>query len=190
MKVVAFDLDGTLLDSRLRHRVLLDDILKMEAIKIDTSDLIEFKRKGKNNVDFMISKGITRDKAIKIQEKWIAQIEDAKYLSLDSLYPQTKDLLAQYKNCELFLITARANKNATLKQISELGLLDYFKDIFVVSNKENVIRSKAEYLLKIKASLMIGDTEIDYFAAKEVGCAFQYAPFGFREKDFLLENSK
>ena len=67
--VVALDWDGTLCDSRERHKVVLDDILKDRNIRIDTSDLIEFKRSGKNNVAFLMSKGLSEEIAGQIQEK-------------------------------------------------------------------------------------------------------------------------
>ena len=54
--IVAFDFDGTLLDSRNRHVVVMRDVLSQFNTDLNIDDLIEFKSNGKNNIDFLISK--------------------------------------------------------------------------------------------------------------------------------------
>lgn len=52
---IAFDLDGTLLDSRKRHEIVMADVLKKYEIALDTSTLVTFKSDGKNNIDWLLA---------------------------------------------------------------------------------------------------------------------------------------
>lgn len=193
--VVAFDLDGTLLDSKARHKIVLDEILRELGIKLDTSDLIESKRSGKNNVDFLLARGISLQIAQKIQCIWIERIERDKYLAFDRLYPHTLQMLRHYaKNHLLILITARRRKNATLNQIKGLDLDKFFKKIFVVAQDSNVAQQKARILKQYGANLMIGDSEIDFEASNIANIAFRFAESGFRSvafmNDYIVKNAQ
>ncbi|MBE6449037.1 MAG: ATP-grasp domain-containing protein [Alphaproteobacteria bacterium] len=185
-QIVAFDFDGTLLDSRKRHSVLLNDILNEYNIKLDTSDLIEFKRNNKNNVDYLISKGINENLAKEIQTKWIDNIEKEEYLALDVLYPETIELLEKYSNeYDLILITARNNKVGLQKQIDKFDLRKYFKEIYVVNSGKNTIEDKAEVLNKKNVVEFIGDTLSDKKAAEIAKIEFKHFNDGFHSKTIL-----
>ena len=54
-KLIVFDLDGTLLDSRKRHEIVMADVLKKYKIALDTSTLVTFKSDGKNNIDWLLA---------------------------------------------------------------------------------------------------------------------------------------
>lgn len=184
--VVAFDLDGTLLDSRKRHKIVLDDILKKYNIELDTSDLIEFKRNGKNNVNFLISKGLNEAKAKEIQQKWIENIENEEYLKLDILYSDTFEVLEQYsKDNDLILVTARNNKDGLQKQVRDLGIEKYFSTIKVVVPGKNVAHEKAQVLRDYSAILFIGDTLSDAQAARLTGIDFKFHENGFHAREVI-----
>ena len=184
--IVAFDLDGTLLDSRARHKIVLDEILREFGIKLDTSNLMKSKRSGKNNIEFLLSSGIDLQNAKAIQGKWIERIESDKYLAFDRLYPHTLQTLRHYgKNHSLVLITARRRKTATLNQIKELNLDKYFRKIFVVAPDSKLAQEKARILEQCGANLMIGDSEIDFEATRIANIAFRFAESGFRSVKFM-----
>ena len=185
-EVVVFDLDGTLLDSRKRHRVLLDKLLSDEGIEIDTSDLLRFKRNGKNNYDYLISKGIDKVLAEKIQASWISNIENKEYLKIDGLYSYSKNLLEEYSGYKLVLLTARSNKGNALEQIKELGLEKYFAEIIVVPNGKFVAEEKASVLKDKQAILMIGDTKSDFKATQIAGIKFKHMNEGFHEVKYVF----
>lgn len=183
---VAFDFDGTLLDSKKRHSVVLDDILKQYNINLDTSDLIEFKRGGKNNISYLMSKGIDENLSKEIQAKWIDNIEKEKYLEIDVLYEDAIENLEKYsKENDLILVTARNNEEGLQKQIDKFGLRKYFREIFIVESNKNTSNLKAEILEKENAILMIGDTESDYNASKIADVEFKFYNNGFRSNIFL-----
>ncbi|MBR3613685.1 MAG: HAD hydrolase-like protein, partial [Clostridia bacterium] len=177
---IAFDFDGTLLDSRNRHGIVLNDILNKFCINIDVSDLIEFKRNNKNNIDYLISKGVEENLAKEIQTKWIENIEQEKYLALDTLYCEAIKLLEKYsKENDLILVTARNNKVGLQNQIDKFNLRKYFKEIYVVNSGKNTSELKAEILKKENVTKFFGDTLSDKKAADLVGIEFIYCENGF-----------
>ena len=184
--IIAFDFDGTLLDSRKRHQLVLDDILKQFNISLDTADLIEYKRQGKNNVAYLISKGIDLKLANQIQTLWIENIEKENYLDCDILYPETIDLLEKYsKNNDLILITARNNKAGLYWQIDKLGLRKYFKKIDVVDSNSKTSEEKKKILKMHCVTTFIGDTLSDYNATKGLNIEFIHLDYGFCDKKII-----
>lgn len=186
--IVAYDLDGTLLDSRKRHSIVLNDILKSRGIELDLTNLIEFKRNGLNNVDFLISKGISSKEAQDIQKEWIKLIENEKYLNTDILYNFSIDLLKQDKNeYDLILITARNNTVTLNKQIDNLGLREYFKKVYIVSPEKNVSEQKSRILKQENAILMNGDTLSDKKAADMANIDFKHYDCGFNSAQYVFQ---
>ncbi len=185
-KIIAFDLDGTLLNSTQRHKIVLDNILKKHNKQIDLSGLIEHKRTGKNNVDYLVLHGLSIDEAKKIQQEWINNIEKTKYLKTDFLYPEMLDKIKILStNNELILITARNNKKSCEHQIKQLGLNEYFSQIFIVDTNNETCIKKANILKEMDADEMYGDTEIDKKASQIAGIKFIPVYHGFRNKEFL-----
>lgn len=186
--IVAFDFDGTLLDSRNRHTVVMRDVLNDFGINLNLDDLIEFKSFGKNNIDYLKTKGIDETTSQKVQKQWIANIESYEYLEKDILYDDAIFLLNKYsKNNELILITARANIDGLNKQIDKFDLRKYFKEIFVVNPGKTATEQKAEILKSQNAILMIGDTNSDANAAKIAGIKFVFHENGFHNKEIVKE---
>lgn len=184
MSVLAFDWDGTLLDSRSRHVVVMQDILKKYGIKLDTSDLIEYKRHGKNNLEYLISKGLSLELAKKIQHEWIQHIEDGKYLLTDVLYDDAKNTLEEMsKSYDLILITARNNEEGCRRQIKSFGMDVFFKQIFVVASNKDTAILKSSILMQNNAAIFIGDTASDAKAAKLAGIKFKFHENGFHSKE-------
>ena len=186
--IIAFDFDGTLLDSRKRHQVVLDDILKDFDIKTDTSDLIEFKRHGKNNIDYLISKGIEEKLASEIQTKWIENIEKEKYLAIDVLYPETIEIIEKHSSDnDLILVTARNNEKGLQNQIDKFNLRKFFKEIYVVNSGKNTCQLKAEILKSENVIKFFGDTLSDKKAADIAKIEFTHFDDGFHSKQIIGE---
>lgn len=185
---IAFDFDGTLLDSRNRHIVVMRDVLHDFDIKLDVNDLIEFKSTGKNNIDYLISKGVNENTATEIQKKWVENIERNKYLALDVLYDDAVDLLSKYsKENDLILITARSNVAGLNKQIDKFNLRKYFKEIFIVFPGKTATDAKAKTLKQQNAILMIGDTTSDARAACIAGTRFEFHENGFHNQKTVIK---
>ena len=182
------DLDGTLLDSSLRHKKVLDDVLSEFNINISTNNLIGFKKDGKNNVDFMLAQRINKDTALKIQKQWVLKIENNENLSKDRLFPDTLNFLsAAIQKYDLYLLTARTNKQAVLSQLTMLGITDFFSQIFIVEPGKNAALEKTKILASNNANIMIGDTETDYEAAAANNISFFAINRGFRSQKYWTD---
>lgn len=183
--VAAFDLDGTLLDSRNRHRFVLATVLKKYGILLDTSDLISFKRQGKNNIEWLESKGLSKELAKKIQQEWIGRIEYPEYLAMDRLYDEAEKLLREYDGYKRILITARSDEKAARDQIEALGLPSKFDGIFVVPSYASTSHLKANILRENHAMIFVGDTKVDAEAARLAHVKFRHIDHGFHAKEYI-----
>lgn len=179
-KVVAFDLDGTILDSRKRHEVLLQKLVSKHYGFLDTSDLISFKREGFSNIDYLLLKKIPEDVAKEIQKEWIELIETDEYLEMDTLYSDSLSILNKYsQDNDLILLTARKDSQRVFDQLKKFKIDKYFKEVCIVYPDNNVVEKKCMYLRKYCAQIMVGDTKVDYCAARSAGIEFIYRGDGF-----------
>lgn len=182
---IGFDLDGTLLDSRSRHEILMQDILNRRNIKVSAEGLVKFKSDGFNNLAWLKTKGIEDSIAMEINREWISKIESVEYLKYDCLYNDTKSKLEELSiNNSLYLVTARNNKGNLLQQLDDLGIKHYFEDICVVPSCKESAQYKAEYLKNNNITTFWGDTEVDKQAADLAGCNFHLCQSGFRSQSF------
>lgn len=178
---IAFDLDGTLLDSRKRHKIVMDDVLRESGILLDTTNLISYKADGHNNLEWLKKNGIAARVAENINKRWITLIEDECYLREDNLYEGVEKLLSELsKTNTLYLITARNNKKSAEQQITQLGIRKYFDDVYVVASSKQTSDDKAAILKHNSIDIFIGDTESDFKSAQLANCSFIATTFGFR----------
>jgi len=187
----AIDLDGTLLDSRQRHiLVLIDCIRQINATTYtldDLKDFIEYKSEGNTGLSYLKNKKIPNETAI--NSLWIRRIEYKKYLRFDKLYPEViSDLEKLSNHYNLFLLTARSNKSNLIWQLPELGIEDFFCDRIVVKNMGDVGLNKYHAIQSVPLDFVIGDTEVDYALAKYAKCNFFPLNYGFRSAQFWEKN--
>ena len=186
-KILGFDLDGTILNSFDRHTDVLSDALKKHNITLDLSDFIEYKRGGNSTYGYLISKNICEKSANEINEYWCSHIEDEKYLKTDFVYEDAKRKLAELlKGNELILITARNNRENCLKQLKNLGLTEYFSNIYIVKSDSKTFERKANILKEHGVFSYTGDTESDKKACDIAGVKFVPVFHGFRTEHFFL----
>lgn len=186
--LVAFDLDGTLLDSSKRHIEVLRDILSMIGVQISQKAInsyVYFKADGYTTKQFL-EKYLQDTKIInKINNKWISLIETPEYLNSDVLYPDSIRALKSFQNNghEMVLLTARQNNNFMLRQVHDLRLSEYFSEIICVSPL-NAFEEKTAALKKYQVNLMIGDSEVDWKSAIAAGVPYVLLNRGFRSRKF------
>jgi len=184
---VVLDLDGTLLDSRRRHVVVLTDCINQingaAYTPDDFHDFVSYKSEGNTGLSYLKDKKIPNEGAI--ISLWIQKIEHKKYLRLDRLYPNVlRDLEKMSERYDLFLLTARANKGNACWQISESGIEDFFSDMMVVKSTGNVGLNKYRAIQSIPLDFVIGDTETDLALANYSKCDFFPLNYGFRSAGY------
>lgn len=184
---IVIDLDGTLLNSQDRHLVLLEDLLKIENIKLDTSDYLSHKRNGMSTYNWLLTKGIENANALKISRDWKRLIESKEYLKYDKLYDGCANfLLSLSRNFSLILVTARSNEINVKQQLEYLGINGFFESVHVVSPYDGV-NCKTQIMSNLQPKYIIGDTETDLVAACSVGAVFLAFSHGFRSEEFLKQ---
>jgi len=186
-KNLVLDLDGTLLDSRRRHIVVLAECINKinhtTYTPDDFYDFVSYKSDGNTGLSYLKNKKIPNEEAI--ISRWMERIEYRKYLHLDHLYPNVlRDLKTMSEQYNLFLLTARANKLNAGWQITELGIGEYFCDIRVVKNTGNVGLHKYHALHSRPVDMVIGDTETDLALANYAQCRFFPLSYGFRSAKY------
>lgn len=184
---IGLDFDGTLLDSTLRHQIVLFYIVNRffhgaHDVKFsDFDDFVCFKSIGRTTKDYLITKNI--HPAEQIAALWVRHIECEEYLAFDSLYHDALMFVKENHNKNnLFLVTSRNNCIGTLAQIKHLNLSAYFKEVLIIDPGSNV--SKFEKTSNLDLDIIVGDTEVDFAWATGCGSLFFALNRGFRNKLF------
>lgn len=196
MKII-FDLDGTLTCPRKRIYALFSSLVKSENVSYE--DYWNLKFSGKNNRQILKGNFNYSDSEIDFFiERWMNKIESDFYLSMDTLFEGVENFLRKASQThDLYICTARQSKVQAIKQLQQLGVIAFFKDIYVTEQK----KEKQELILDVLGTMQatdwfIGDTGHDVLAGKRLGirtCAVltgvmsevalnQYAP------DIIIDN--
>ena len=100
--IYVLDLDGTLIDSSIRHGELLRDILNKYNINCSVNfenEYLEFKRNGGSTFYYLQDvMGLSKVLCTEISRKWIEHIEDWKWLLKDILYDDALPFLNRISN--------------------------------------------------------------------------------------------
>lgn len=192
IKTIILDLDGPLLDGRLRHYRCYSDILLENGFTPRPID--EYWEMKRQRVDrhrqLTVSgaDGIYND----FLRTWIERIEEKKYLELDRPQPGAVQRLKEWKSSgiKLILATMRNNKSNLYWQLELLELLQLLDQVVAVgttrkqSNKADAVKP---YLKKLSSDsvLWVGDTEVDIKAARLLGVRVCVVGCGLRTPNYL-----
>lgn len=186
---IAFDFDGTLLDSRQRHVHCLRRVwpsVDETLVSGWESRFWKLKMAGGSTRAFLEKESI--DDALRISTSWIQHIEDEDLLRRDVVYPGALACLELLqREHSLYLVTARADIDAACQQISGAGLCPYFDRYGAVASGGGAGQRKTEFLSAIGIECVVGDTESDEEWAKSSSAEFVAVDWGFRDRQFWCE---
>jgi phosphoglycolate phosphatase len=181
-----FDLDGTLIDSRLRLYKLFQQLVPTSELTYQ--DYWAFKQENVSNEDILIKEFRFDAAAIKrFVTDWMGNIEAPEFLALDKNLPGMHATLAELcEQANLYVCTARQYSIPLLNQLERLRLLYYFDEVMVTEQT----RSKEE-LVRTLPSLasqdwMIGDTGKDIQVGQMLGIKTCAVLSGFLNEKALL----
>jgi phosphoglycolate phosphatase-like HAD superfamily hydrolase len=166
---IFFDLDGTLIDSSARIHSVFTSLTPGPAISF--ARYWNLKRAGHTNTEIFADNYPSSPSLLsEFERRWMAAIEEPNVLSLDKAFPGIQESLKQLQTyAVLHVCTARQHSDLTLKQISNLGLGEYFATVLStgqVLSKADLISSK---ILVSGEDWLVGDTGADIVAAKTLG---------------------
>lgn len=182
MRKIFFDLDGTLIDSRMRLYRLFQDLIPES--KLSFEQYWNLKRNKINHQAILTEKFPQYEFGI-FNQTWLELIETEEYLRIDTVYPKIKEVLLMLsKKNELYILTARQNKEMLHKQLVWLDLAPYFREILITEAKQ----SKADILKHYSLTsndLLVGDTGHDIQIGQAMGLKTVAVSYGFLAEDVL-----
>jgi len=182
------DLDGTLIDTWRRHwRAYLNACAALKMAPGSFARFKTLKRRGPRAADALIA-GLNlrqKDRFRSVQKAWI---EHPSLLALDRPFPGTQEFLRWAGlRFEVHLATSRTSEAKALHQLDSLGLRGHFRRVVVTNGASGRPRDKATLARSQKgATLWVGDTEAEAFAARAAKAPFFACSRGIRERAILL----
>jgi len=193
IKLIFIDLDGPLLDGRERHYHCYQSILEELGFKpLGIDEYWETKRALVNRKDLLKmsdAESIYDDFFV----EWLARIESPEMLALDKVQEGAVGYLrsCRAQGIELVLVTMRKDKQALERQLISTGLRQYLDTVLVCEHAEGG-EGKADAVRNIypasqfeECALWVGDTEVDWEAARSLGCRVVLLSNGLRNEAYL-----
>ena len=182
---IFFDLDGTLLDSKLRLYKLFQFLVPESNFTFE--NYWELKQNKNAHKDILINYfHYTENKIQNFIYQWMTLIESAEWIKLDTIFDGVHThLLNLKKQHELFIITNRQFDSVVIQQIQYFGLKDMFNDVLVTHQnitKQNLIKSKC---IINSTDWIIGDTGNDIITGKDLNINTAAVLSGFMNKENL-----
>lgn len=181
LKIISFDLDGTLVKSSYADKVWLEGLPKLYSkeknIPLDKAKEYIFNlydKIGQNNkewydIEWWFEK-------FNLTESWKNLLY--KYRKNIELFPEVAEILENIKEKYDLIIISNAKKEFIYIQLKETNIKPYFKHIFSSLSDFDLVKktpdvySKILDILKIKSNeiMHIGDNlEFDYISPKKIG---------------------
>ena len=145
---------------------------------------------GASNADLVGDVGAECQRRFK--EKWLERVESPSYVRLDTLIPGARATLAGLRESyELVLVTMRQDRESLLEQLDELSLRKFFSAVYSrdgsdePTSKSNLIRLFDDR--ERDDATVIGDSEADVEAARDLGIESVCVSSGVRSRQYLDE---
>jgi len=187
---IFFDLDGTLINSKIRLYSLFQELVPVSNFSFD--EYWDFKQNKINHATILRKKyNFDENSILNFNNEWLQLIETDRFLKLDTPIDGVGEFLLKLKEkgIELFVVTARQDKVKAVKQIEDFGWLGIFNEILVTEHKKSKIGLMHNVLKGSSNGWMIGDTGKDIQAGKELSLKTAAVLTGFLNKKVLISYS-
>lgn len=185
MANIFFDLDGTLVNSKVRLYTLFCELCP--KCNFSYGEYWVQKRSGITQSEIL--KNIFHynlEQILDFKVKWLNKIEEKARLNLDRKINNIDSVLENilYYN-DLYIVTNRQRTDFVLEELKSLRLYNYFKKIFVTNQKISKSKLISKELLVAKNDIFVGDTGEDILAAKKLGIKSIAVTWGHLKKEIL-----
>ena len=182
---VAFDLDGTILDARVRQVAVAQAAARRIGRKLDGDAFWRAKRRGATTCEAFRALGIDQVASSEADRWWREHVERARWLELDRPLRGALRTLATLdrEGWTILVLTARRNHAGARRAFRSLRLTRPAR--CVVVNPERAELEKADALSASAAISYVGDSESDYHAALAAAVPFSAVSTGQRDATFL-----
>lgn len=179
---VALDLDGTLIDAKVRQVELARFHLGAFGVELDGEVLWAKKREGATTRAALEAMGYPC--AAEVAAGWARDIESREWLVRDAWLDGVPEVLGalRERGLKLKVVTARQDEAALREQVEALGVSALVDEVVVVDPRRTAIE-KAAHLEGV--ALFVGDSESDAEAARLAGVPFVAVATGVRSRAFL-----
>lgn len=189
--VVAVDVDGPILDGKLRHYSCYSDILrKYGYVPTDIDTYWCAKRQGLSVREQLGLSGAA-DLGETFKVEWLEMIETPQRLALDQPWDGAVEKIGlwQREDVEVLFATHRRYRERVHRQLVGLGLavggnLATADPRGGAADKAEAVREKVR-LLDVSQGVWIGDTEVDVEAARLIGWRVWVVTCGLRDASYL-----
>ena len=164
---MVFDLDGTLIDSRLRLYRLFQHLVPDSQFSYEQYWALK-QKKISNEVILSSMLGKEQDQVMRFVAQWMALIESPSYLALDKNFVGIHAALTRFQQqADLYVCTARQLRQPVLDQLASLDILQFFKRVLVTEQKHSKETLIAAYVANLSSQdWMVGDTGNDIQVGK------------------------
>lgn len=192
INAILLDLDGPLLDGKLRHHTCYADILTAHGYNfLDIDTYWKMKRKRISRREQLAATG-AESLYDEFLDEWLRNIEKPEYLMLDRVQDGVPKILNTWvaMGLKIMLVTMRNNHSTLMQQLQSNGLFAHFSDVLVCKHADGGAGKAIQVLhhypdIKPTTCLWVGDTEADAEAARYLGCPVWLLTSGLRTKSFL-----
>jgi len=165
---IFFDLDGTLINSKIRLYSLFQELVPVSNFSFD--EYWDLKQNKINHATILRKKfNFDENSIFNFNNEWLQLIETDRFLKLDTPIDGISEFLLKLKKKEidLFVVTARQDKIKAIKQIEDFGWIGFFNEILVTEHKNSKFNLINNELNGSTNGWMIGDTGNDIQEGKK-----------------------
>lgn len=170
-QTIVLDFDDTLVSTNLRQYLVIKSFFDQHQISIENfENYIKFRLSNNaNNTKFATQYIDSSILLSEYKDYFSSQIETDYFLKTDNLIVNEDLLKTISLKYNIILLSLRTSYQQGIKQLANLGLTDFFNEIYFL--KHETINPKIEILKQLKEKTkvlaFVGDTWSDYNAANE-----------------------